>query len=229
MALLELRGVTRTFDGEPPLEVLRGVDLSVDRGETLSIVGTSGCGKSTLLNVIGGLDEPTSGEVVLDGEELGSLGANLLAEVRSEKLGFVFQSHHLLPQCSALENVLVPTLVRAHPGTALERARALLTRVGLGERLHHRPAQLSGGERQRVALVRALINKPGLVLADEPTGALDGATATELADLLIEQCAAEDAALIVVTHDPRLAARMQRTLTLEGGRPIESPAGQISS
>jgi lipoprotein-releasing system ATP-binding protein len=230
MALLELRGVTRRFEGEgaPPLEVLRGIDLELERGETLSIVGASGCGKSTLLNLIGGLDEPTAGQVVLYGEELAALGADRLAAVRAEKLGFVFQSHHLLPQCSALENVLVPTLVAGAERRAEgpERARALLARVGLAERFAHRPAQLSGGERQRVALVRALINRPVLVLADEPTGALDGETARELAALLVEQCAAEDAALIVVTHDLGLAAQMGRGLTLEGGRLVAAAAAR---
>ena len=223
MALLELQSVTRRFaavagGAEGPL-VLDGVDLSLEEGEALAIVGPSGSGKSTLLNAIGGLDRPTAGSIVLAGQDLGALGDDELAKVRSEAIGFVFQDHHLLPQCSALENVLVPTLVRdaAVRNEAPARARALLERVGLGARLYHRPAQLSGGERQRVAVVRALINRPRLLLADEPTGSLDAESAAELTALLLELNREERVALIVVTHSAELAAQVGRVLRMEAG------------
>jgi predicted ABC-type transport system involved in lysophospholipase L1 biosynthesis ATPase subunit len=223
-ALVELQDVTRRFDavgGGPAPEVLRGVSLSIAAGESVSIVGPSGSGKSTLLNLIGALDQPTSGRVLVDAEDLGQKSPDELAALRSQKIGFVFQSHHLLPQCSALENVLVPTLVRPDPVRADDapaRAQALLERVGLADRVHHRPALLSGGECQRVAVVRALINRPRLVLADEPTGSLDAAAGDGLADLLCELNRDEGVALIAVTHSARLAARMSRTLELVDGR-----------
>ncbi|MEE8467778.1 MAG: ABC transporter ATP-binding protein, partial [Planctomycetota bacterium] len=214
MPLLELTDVTRTFPavggGEGPV-VLQGVCLSLERGEALAVVGSSGAGKSTLLNIIGGLDRPTSGRVVLDGRDLADLDAEELAGVRNRELGFIFQSHHLLPQCTALENVLVPSLVLADAAAraaAPERAKSLLTRVGLGERVDHRPGQLSGGERQRVAVVRALINGPKLLLADEPTGSLDSVAAGDLGTLLLELNREQGVALIVVTHSEELAARM---------------------
>ena len=223
MSLLELRSVGRTFSlaaGGSGTEVLKDVELDVEQGETLSIVGPSGCGKSTLLNLIGGLDRPSTGTIQLAGRQLGELDAKALAEARSSLVGFVFQAHHLLPQCTALENVIVPTLVSkdaAIRSGAEARARELLTRAGLEHRLDHVPAQLSGGESQRVAIVRALINQPRLILADEPTGALDESSADAMAELLIELNRGQDTALIVVTHSRELAARFDRSLSLQSG------------
>jgi predicted ABC-type transport system involved in lysophospholipase L1 biosynthesis ATPase subunit len=228
--LLQLAGVTKEFvpaAGAAPLKILSGIDLEVRAGESLAIIGPSGSGKSTLLNLIGSLDRPTSGKVFLDGQDLTGLDDRALAQVRNRRIGFIFQGHHLLPQCSVLENVLVPTLADGSAGansSALERARLLLKRVGLGERMDHRPAQLSGGERQRTAVVRALINQPKLLLADEPTGALDQSSATNLADLLVELNREERVALIVVTHSPALATRMSRALELRNGRLLPSAA-----
>ncbi len=222
--LLELAGVTRSFPsvaGGAPQTVLAGIDLRLARGESLGIVGPSGSGKSTLLNIIGGLDAPTAGTVTLAGVDLAGLDPDELAAVRNEQIGFIFQAHHLLPQCTALENVLVPTLVlkdAAARKAAPERARALLERVGLGDRTGHRPAQLSGGESQRVAVVRALVNRPALLLADEPTGSLDSTTADELGTLLISMNREEGVALIVVTHSAQLAERMGRVLRMRDGR-----------
>jgi len=225
--LAALRAVTRRFGAST--EVLRGVDLQVDAGETLAVLGPSGCGKSTLLHVLGGLLPASTGTAEFEGRDLASLAAAQLAALRNQELGFVFQAHHLLPQCSALENVLVPTLV--HPegelrSSAGARARALLEQVGLGHRLDHRPSQLSGGEQQRVAVVRALINQPRLLLADEPTGALDAAAATSLGDLLCSLNDQLDVAVVVVTHSQPLAARMGRVVELCDGvlRP-RSPDG----
>jgi len=226
--LLELRGVTKRFGaadaaggGRGGPTVLEGVDLSVEAGETIAVVGPSGSGKSTLLNLIGGLAPPTAGEVLLEGRDLAQLGEEELARVRNAKIGFVFQMHHLLPQCTALENVLVPTIVHPDPGDARERALRLLGVVGLAERADHRPAQLSGGECQRVAVVRALINGPKLLLADEPTGSLDGAAADRLADLFVELNRSEGVTVIAVTHSERFAERMARLLELGGGKLTE--------
>ncbi len=240
--LLELKDVTKRYaaaDGVNALPVLNGISLTVARGETLAIIGPSGSGKSTLLQIIGTLDRATSGDVLLDGKNLATLDDLELATVRNRQIGFVFQSHYLLPQCTVIENVLVPTLARgsrreeAHskkseidqslPTSAATesgeaRATRLLKRVGLGERLHHRPGQLSGGERQRVAVVRALINQPQLLLADEPTGALDNASATALGQLLVELNREEGVTLIVVTHAMDLAKRMGRVLELADGK-----------
>jgi ABC-type lipoprotein export system ATPase subunit len=215
--LLQLAGITHRYGSDEP--VLRGVDLSLNAGESLAIVGPSGCGKSTLLNIIGTLDRPASGRVTLGGRDLATLNDDQLAAVRNEQIGFVFQSHHLLPQCTALENVLVPTLGQTsfarHEAHA--RGKQLLERVGLGHRLHHRPGELSGGERQRVAVVRALINQPKLLLADEPTGALDADASAALADLLVQLNAEQGVALVVVTHALDLARRMGRVLALRRG------------
>lgn len=220
--LLQLRDVGKDYqatdDGEV-LTVLAGTNLSVNAGETIAIVGPSGCGKSTMLNLIGALDSPTAGSVSLDGEDLDAANEKHLADLRNRKIGFIFQSHHLLPQCSVLENVLVPVIARGPADEAsVERARRLLKRVGLGERLNHRPGQLSGGERQRVAVVRALINQPKMVLADEPTGALDRNSAETLATLLLELNEEEKVTLIVVTHSLDLARKMGRTLELRDGK-----------
>lgn len=221
-ALLELVEVTKHYEGPdgaaPP--VLRGVNLRVEKGESLAVVGPSGSGKSTLLNLIGALDRPTSGRVLLNGTDLATLDDNALALLRNREIGFIFQLHHLLPQCTVMENVLVPTLV-ARADAAGEpperRARRLLERVGLAERADYFPGQLSGGERQRVAVVRALINAPKLLLADEPTGSLDRASAENLATLLVELNREERVTLILVTHALDLAARMGRVLELRDG------------
>ncbi len=215
-------------DGEA-LTVLSQVTLEVARGESLAIVGPSGSGKSTLLQIIGTLDQPTSGSVALDGQDLNGLDELRLAAVRNRQIGFVFQAHYLLPQCTVLENVLVPTLAcsdAALRDRAGDRAERLLKRVGLGERKSHRPGELSGGERQRVAVVRALINQPQLLLADEPTGSLDHASALQLGQLLLELNREEGVTLIVVTHARDLARRMGRVLELKDGRlaPIDNGA-----
>ena len=226
MALLEVEGLAKRYAdvaGHAGPEVLSGLDLSVESGEAVTIVGPSGSGKSTLLNLLGGLDRPTAGGVRLDGTELSALGVDALADLRARRIGFVFQAHHLLPQLTALENALVPTLL-IEPGArslAEARVRALFERVGLSGRMDHRPAQLSGGERQRVAVVRALANGPGLLLADEPTGSLDSARAEELGDLLLGVRADEGVGLVVVTHSMHLAERMDRALALEDGRLVE--------
>jgi ABC-type lipoprotein export system ATPase subunit len=241
VTLLQLTDVTKRYDspdGGGSIAVLSRVSLEVRRGESLAIVGPSGSGKSTLLHIIGTLDRATSGRVTLNGRDLSQLDYSRLAAVRNQQIGFVFQSHYLLPQCTVFENVLVPTLVMqggagsplpadgAHgvtrpTETAEHRAKRLLKRVGLGERMNHRPGQLSGGERQRVAVVRALINKPQLLLADEPTGSLDHASATSLGQLLVELNREEGVTLIVVTHALELAKRMGRVLRLEEGRLVE--------
>ena len=219
--LLQLENISREFpsaeNGEP-LRVLRGLSLEIGPGESIAIVGPSGCGKSTLLNIIGTLDQPTTGKVTLDSQDLNTLDGNALAMLRNREIGFIFQSHHLLPQCTVMENVLVPTLAHGQATVANEgRGRRLLERVDLGDRLAHRPGQLSGGERQRVAVVRALINQPKLLLADEPTGALDQATADKLGQLLLELNQEENVTLITVTHSADLANRMARTLELMDG------------
>ncbi len=249
--LLELDHVTKGYDGPdgaPAITVLDDISLAVSPGESLAIIGPSGSGKSTLLHIMGTLDRPTAGVVSLRGQDLNKLDEKRLAAVRNQQLGFVFQLHYLLPQCTVLENVLVPTLAGhrtdgegsaaskvgsqgagslSSQGTATgqgrdespgDRAVRLLKRVGLAERLSYRPGQLSGGERQRVAVVRALINQPQLLLADEPTGALDQASAEQLAQLLIQLNHEEGVALIVVTHARDLARRMGRMFELKRGR-----------
>ena len=222
--LLRLIDLSKRYDssgGADVVTVLNRITLEIGRGESVAIVGPSGSGKSTLLNIIGTLDQPTSGTVTLDGQDLTRLDDLQLATVRNRQIGFVFQSHHLLPQCTVMENVLVPTLAskdRASRDGAPERAMKLLEKVGLSGRLSHRPGQLSGGERQRVAVVRALINQPKLLLADEPTGALDRASAQNLADLLVRLNHEEGVTLIVVTHALDLANRLGRVLELRDGR-----------
>ena len=211
--------------------VLRGINLDVAAGESLAIVGPSGSGKSTLLNLIGGLDRPTAGQVLLEGRDLAALSERQLAAVRATQIGFVFQLHHLLPQCTALENVLVPVLaLPGRGGVAQARpwAEELLRRVGLAERMNYRPGQLSGGECQRVAVVRALINRPRLLLADEPTGSLDRHAADALADLLVELNRQEHVTLIAVTHSPSVASRMSRVLELSDGLLKDSGVARAS-
>ena len=220
--VLSLEAVHKQYEsaGRDPVPVLKGITLTVKHGDSIAIVGPSGSGKSTLLNILGSLDSPTSGSIQLDGQELAHLSEQELASIRNKKIGFIFQSHHLLPQCSVLENVLMPTLAEngRAPADAIERAKQLLDRVGLGHRLTHHPAQLSGGECQRAAVVRALINQPSLILADEPTGALDHSTATSLSDLLVELNRDDHVTLIVVTHSAELAAKMGLTQQLQDGK-----------
>ena len=212
--LIEVRDLAKSY-GETP--VFSALSFTVAAGETVAVVGPSGCGKSTLLNCLGGLDRPTSGQVQFDGRDLSTLDDHALAALRAGSIGFVFQDHHLLPQLSALENVLLPTLALSRrPNEAQVRASAkeLLAKVGLAGKENRRPAQLSGGERQRVALARALINKPKIILADEPTGALDVANATTVAEVLLSLNHQAGTALIVVTHSAALAARMSRQIQL---------------
>lgn len=222
--LLELRDVSKNYESgghRAGLPVLRHLDLQVEKGESLAIIGPSGSGKSTLLNIMGTLDQPSEGAVLLEGKEVGKLGVAELATLRNRQIGFVFQSHYLLPHCTVLENVLVPTLAgRNNPMRegAEDRALQLLDRVGLKERISHRPGQLSGGERQRVAVVRALINRPQLLLADEPTGALDRASAQSMAHLLAELNQEQEVTLVVVTHALDLAGQMKRIFELQDGQ-----------
>ena len=206
-----------------PLEVLKDVSMSLDRGQSLAIIGPSGSGKSTLLNLLGTLDKPTSGSFELAGTDPTRLSEAALARFRNQQIGFIFQEHHLLPQLTVLENVLVPTLATGRPDkTTIDRAHDLLERVGLSDRLSHIPGELSGGQKERVAVARALINKPLLILADEPTGNLDRVTATAITELLISLQKEQNTILIVVTHSVPLAAAMDRQVELIDGALVES-------
>jgi lipoprotein-releasing system ATP-binding protein len=217
--------VKRYQDAGTVVTVLAGVDLVVRRGESVAVVGVSGSGKSTLLHLLAGLERPTSGEVVLLGERLAALSERAKGRLRNQALGFVYQFHHLLPEFSALENVMMPLLIRRERRAVADEAAAkILAAVGLAERLHHRPAELSGGERQRVAIARALVTQPACVLADEPTGNLDRANAEQVFALLQAQAHERGAALIVVTHDELLAARLDRRCHLVAGRLVEGSA-----
>ncbi|MCC6502953.1 MAG: ABC transporter ATP-binding protein [Deltaproteobacteria bacterium] len=223
MELIRTQGLKKSY-GSPnkKVEVLRGIDLTIKRGETLAIVGSSGAGKSTLLNLLGGLDRPTSGEVYYEGSPVFRHDDKALAAFRNTTIGFVFQFHHLLPEFTALENVVLPALIGGvDKGEATERARGLLTGVGLGERLFHKPGELSGGEQQRTAIVRALMRSPSVILADEPTGNLDTRTGEEVFDILLEQNRTRGMTMIIVTHNERLAGRLTRRVRMVDGNIIE--------
>jgi lipoprotein-releasing system ATP-binding protein len=219
-SVLQCRSVTRSFrEASATLEVLRGVDLDVSPAERLAIIGASGSGKTTLLQIMGGLDDPTSGEVRVGGQSIANASEVAKARLRNRYLGFVYQFHHLLPEFTAEENVAMPLLIRRLPKQeALGQARALLGRVGLGERLNHKPGELSGGERQRAAVARALITRPVLVLADEPTGNLDAGNSEHVLQLMLELNLELRTSLVIVTHDHSIAERMDRVLVLADGR-----------
>jgi lipoprotein-releasing system ATP-binding protein len=220
MPELQAENITKQYPTRAePLEVLRGVSLALDPGQNLAILGPSGSGKSTLLSILGTLETPTSGRVLLKGTDPAQLGERQLAAFRSTRVGFVFQDHYLLPQCTVLENVLLPAVPKGPVSSeTIHRAEMLLDRVGLSARREHRPAELSGGERQRAALARALINRPALLLADEPTGNLDRTTAQQVGQLLVELQKTEPMILVVVTHSERLAECLQQRMELDAGR-----------
>jgi len=228
--MLEVTHLARSYpSGDRELSVLSDVSLSLKTGDSAAIMGPSGCGKTTLLNIVGTLDSPTRGKVVINKQEPFALSGAELARFRNRSIGFVFQEHHLLPQCTVLENVLLPALVNTDNNGAESRACDLIERVGVVGRMNHRPAELSGGERQRVALARALVNKPLLLLADEPTGNLDQKTAASIADLLMELQQAEDLALLLVTHSASLATRCASVYSLTEGRLVSRGASPVQA
>lgn len=218
--VLECREVHKDYkDVDAQIKVLTGVNLSVQRGEQIAIMGRSGSGKTTLLQMLGGLDAPSSGEIWINGHNLHRLSGRRIEQMRNKSLGFIYQMHHLLPEFSAIENVAMPLLIgKTEPKLARKKAIELLDAVGLKERLNHRPAELSGGERQRVAIARALVNQPHCVLADEPTGNLDDKNAQHVLEVMQDLNRSLQTSLIIVTHDPALAEKMDRTLVLHGGQ-----------
>lgn len=222
--VIECRGLQKKFvEGRHALEILKGIDLDIASGEQVAIMGASGSGKSTLLHILGGLDEPSAGTVRIDGQTISGLSAPALGRLRNAALGFVYQFHHLLPEFSALENVAMPLLVRGiQPTMAAAQATEMLERVGLSARLTHKPGELSGGERQRAAVARALVTHPRCVIADEPTGNLDQHNAAQVYGLMLELNQALGTSLLVATHDPRIAARMDRIIHLDDGYLKES-------
>lgn len=227
--MIELRGVSKTVQsGNHPLTILHPLDLSVPAGQCLAIVGPSGSGKSTLLGLIAGLDSPSGGQIFIDGVDITALDEDTLARLRGEKIGFVFQFFHLVPSLTALENILVPMEI-AGRRDARRRAQLLLDEVGLHDRGHHYPSQLSGGEQQRIAIARALANDPPLILADEPTGNLDSATGAAILELLIAVRQTRGVTLVLVTHDPTVAALADAQLTLRDGRPVASIASVVGA
>jgi lipoprotein-releasing system ATP-binding protein len=218
--VIRAEALAKTYaEGKMKTPVFDGLELAVEAGETVAIVGASGAGKSTLLHLLGGLDTPTSGEVFVAGQQMSKLSNSARGQLRNRALGFVYQFHHLLPEFTALENVMMPVALGGQDmATAKQRAKALLEQVGLGHRLEHKPGELSGGERQRAAVARALVNRPACVLGDEPTGNLDEKTAATVFDLMLELNRAQKTSLVLVTHDRRLAARLDRTLELHQGK-----------
>lgn len=213
--MIDIKGITKSFG---KLQVLKGIDLHIDKGEVVSIVGPSGAGKTTLLQIIGTLDKPDGGTVVVDGVDVGGLSAKKLADFRNQHVGFVFQFHQLLPEFSALENVMIPALIARRPLKEAEReAASLLGRLGLAERVDHKPSELSGGEKQRVAIARALVNRPGLILADEPSGSLDSKNKEELHHLLLRLREQLGLTILTVTHDPSLAGISDRVVHMKDG------------
>lgn len=228
-AIVEVIGLTRTIQTPTHrVEILRGIDLRIERGQFAAIMGPSGSGKSTLLGLLAGLDNATSGRILLDGEDITGLSEDRMAEVRGRKIGFVFQSFQLIPTLTAEENVLLPAELAGAGPDAARRARELLDRVGLSDRLDHYPVQLSGGEQQRVALARAFITRPPILLADEPTGNLDGNTGQHVLELMLELNRVEGATLILVTHDPGLAAHADRVITLRDGLVVSDEAASVA-
>jgi len=223
--LVAARAISKTYSiGRRSLTVLRELSFQVARGEFIALRGASGAGKSTLLHLLGGLDSPDGGDIVFDGQNLATLSSAELAHVRNFKIGFVFQSYHLLPELDALENVSLPARIARSPARiAEERGRELLARVGLQERMEHRPAELSGGEQQRVAIARALVNEPAILMADEPTGNLDSKAGQEIMDLLLSFNRDRNTTLLIITHDPRIAAQAQHTIKIRDGVIEEDP------